>query len=379
MIETDVVVVGAGVAGQSLAVLLKARGIDHVVLDRVPAANRRGQDFALGETIPPSALPMLQSLGLLSVFKTAACQETYGYHWSWGSERLQSDHFFGRSRFHHGLKLDKARLLQVLGKLDQGQRIRYDTGLRVHERPDGVILNARYEGRELHLSAKLVIDATGRHRAVARQFGGNSRRVDDLLAFSCHLPHIEQSGLIHGVYVEAFEHGWGLVSRLDEANVVMSMFTSRHSPVRRQLMQYAAWPAILADTVRLKTFASADIAPPDVVGRDASTTLLDAPFGHRWLAIGDAAFTLDPLSSHGITTAVYAAKRAAEAIQAHQAGSGAEAFADYGQSMGRIFRTCLEAKRQRYRTELRWRDTPFWQRARDISGSRMHQTQGTMS
>lgn len=363
MIETEVIVVGAGVAGQSLAALLQARGIEHVVLDRVSSANQQGRDFALGETIPPSALPMLQSLGLLATFEAAARQETYGYHWSWGSERLESDHFFGRSRFPHGLKLDKARLLRMLGELNQGQRVRYDTGLTVHAGPLGVALNARCEGRVTQLRAELIVDATGRHRAVAKQLGGKSKRFDDLLAFSCHLPRVEQSELIHGVYVEAFEHGWGLVSRLDEATVVMSIFTGRHSPVRRQLMRYAAWPTLLAGTVRLREFVSADVAPPGVVGSDASSTQLDAPFGDRWLAIGDAAFTFDPLSSHGITTAVYSAKRAAEAIEARRTGRDSGAFADYGRSIVRIFRSCLDAKLQRYRTESRWRDTPFWERA----------------
>ncbi|MEM9463192.1 MAG: FAD-dependent monooxygenase [Myxococcota bacterium] len=362
MIETEVAIVGSGVAGLALAALLRMRGIDYVVLDRRRSASRHDRGLALGETIPPSALPMLQQLGLLGAFEAAAIQQTYGYQWSWGSKRLESNHFFGRPGSSHGLKLDKPRLLGELGKLGEGSRVHYDTGLLVHEEPDGVALEAQREGQTVRLRTAWVVDATGRHRVVARQLGGKSRRFDELLAFSCHLPRVEQPRLVHGVYTEAFEHGWGLVSSIDEKTLVLSVFTDRHSPVRRQLKCYAAWPSILTGTTRLREFAAAYITPY-VVGCDAASTRLETPCGTRWIAIGDAAFTLDPLSSHGVTTAVYSAKRAAQAIEARRAGQGSKTFAGYGRSMTRIFSSCLDAKVQRYRAEQRWIGTPFWERA----------------
>src|SRR5262249_53755466 len=155
----------------------------------------------------------------------------------------------------------------------------------------------------------VVIDATGRRRAVAQKLGAQTQCFDDLLAFFCHVPRVDHPELVYGVYVEAFEHGWGLVSRLDEATNVLSLFICRDSPVRKQLTRYAGWAPLLADTTRLAWFAPAHVAPR-VIGSDAASTMLDRSCGAQWLAIGDAAFTLDPLSSHGITNAVYSAHRA---------------------------------------------------------------------
>ena len=75
MLKTDVIIVGSGIAGLVLSVLLKRKQIPHVVLDRV----HKQKVMALAETLPPSAMPFLEELELLSLFQEAAIRKTYGY------------------------------------------------------------------------------------------------------------------------------------------------------------------------------------------------------------------------------------------------------------------------------------------------------------
>ena len=65
MIHTEVVIFGKGIAGLILSFLLSRNNIKHVIIDR----SGEGKTFEYGETLPPSALPLLQRLGLLQLFE----------------------------------------------------------------------------------------------------------------------------------------------------------------------------------------------------------------------------------------------------------------------------------------------------------------------
>ena len=87
----DVAIVGSGIAGLVLSILLQRRGIEHIVMNR----RRRGQEpLALGETLPPSAIPLLQSLHLNNLFHQHILRKTRGYHISWGHEDLTHSNFY---------------------------------------------------------------------------------------------------------------------------------------------------------------------------------------------------------------------------------------------------------------------------------------------
>src|SRR5207245_8230053 len=60
----------------------------------------------------------------------------------------------------------------------------------------------------------------------------------------------------------------------------------------------------------------------------AGTSRLDCFGGEGWLAAGDAAVSYDPLSSHGIGTAIATGAQAARAVLAHVAGE-AQALSRY--------------------------------------------------
>ena len=162
--------------------------------------------------------------------------------------------------------------------------------------------------------------------------------------------------------VEAGELGWWFSAPLPDGRHVVTFFTDADLARPLRLRDTAAWSALLAYGAPLTYRRLAD-AIPDGPGqlRPADSVILDRLTGADWLAVGDAASTFDPLSSHGIVKALRHAGIAAYAIADHRRGAPL-ALAKYAALLRREFAEFLDAKRGFYREETRWPDSPFWRR-----------------
>ncbi len=88
---------------------------------------------------------------------------------------------------------------------------------------------------------------------------------------------------------------------------------------------------------------------------DASSFRLDHVAGPGWLAVGDAATALDPLSSHGLGAALFTGMRAADAIATGKVD-------DYEDAVDRMWNVYVSRRRELYASERRWPSSPFWSR-----------------
>jgi flavin-dependent dehydrogenase len=93
---------------------------------------------------------------------------------------------------------------------------------------------------------------------------------------------------------------------------------------------------------------------------DAGSARLDRAGGEGWLAIGDAAMSFDPISSHGLLTALSTGLAAGEtSLEEYQA------FVDTTwRGYARVREAC-------YASEQRWADAPFWRRRRAETSQRV--------
>ncbi|RIK49986.1 MAG: hypothetical protein DCC57_12385, partial [Chloroflexi bacterium] len=97
----------------------------------------------------------------------------------------------------------------------------------------------------------------------------------------------------------------------------------------------------------------------DPLVRPANTYRMEPPVGENWLAVGDAAAALDPLSSMGIFRAFTWAAVAAAAIICHLNGDKT-ALPAYAAALRHDFTAQQAARAWAYRQEQRWADQPFW-------------------
>ena len=337
-LQTDVVIVGKGIAGLCLSLLLERQGIDHLLL-----ASRERKEIALAETLPPSSLQLLERLGFRALFQQSALKKTLGYHSLWGTPKVVDTNFYFHRPFQHGLKLDKQKLLRILTSEVPERVLEFDKGIAYQGPDEGI--RTTIQNEVTCVKGRIYIDATGRNRALLKQIGIGSREQDQQLSFSCHLPRINHPRLVHDVFTEVFPGGWGIVSGLDEETNVMTLFAGKGSPAALKLRDFSHWGEILKETRYLKEFLSPDINP-SIKGNAANSSRAQEISGANWLAVGDAAIAFDPLSSHGISNAVYCAWRASEAVQKCLSAPGSGALKEYAEMLSKIFEQYLVVQRR---------------------------------
>ena len=355
--KKEVIIIGNGIAGITLAVLLQRKGIPFVVLHR----EEEKQPFALGETLPPSAMPLLHELKLLSLFEENAYRKTYGYHSMWGNSEVTDINFYHQNPYKNGLKINKHQTLKELRKIVKDNMISYSKGFEIiHEEHGNTVILAKNDGIKI-VQGKILIDATGRNRTVLQKLNVQSTIHDELVALSCHIPKIKHPKLTHEVYVESFKEGWGIISGLNETENICSIFTHIGHEVLSKLKNTSQWKSVLAETFYLKDFI-VENTEVKFKGGNANSSVAKKLAGNNWLALGDAAMSFDPLSSHGITNAIYTSAKASEAIEKKLNFADVAAFPKYAETLQTVFQQYLQSKNQLYQQETRWKDEAFWKR-----------------
>ncbi|HEX6622826.1 MAG TPA: FAD-dependent monooxygenase, partial [Pyrinomonadaceae bacterium] len=322
--DFDVIIVGGGPAGASAAIhLARARG--RVLLaeqERFPRAK------LCGEFISPECLAHFARLGVLGAMEAAGgaeVRETVFYTRGGRSVAVPSEWFTGAtasaalglsraemdSRLLEGARAAGVEVLEeatASGLLFEGARVR---GVRL-----GV---AGGEVRE-H-TARVVVDATGRQRALARRVArakgneGEGRRAP-LVAFKAHLEGARGAEGVCEIYF--YPGGYGGLSAV-EGGAHNLCFIARAADVR----------ARGSDAARLMR---------EVVMRNrrAAVTLDGARASDRWLGValqsfgrykpvpaeglitvGDAASFIDPFTGSGMLMALESGELAAQVIARH--------------------------------------------------------------
>jgi 2-polyprenyl-6-methoxyphenol hydroxylase-like FAD-dependent oxidoreductase len=92
--------------------------------------------------------------------------------------------------------------------------------------------------------------------------------------------------------------------------------------------------------------------------------------GRDWVAVGDAAWSCDPLTVQGITKALADGIAAAEALAQRWHGAGCAALGRYQAASFARFTANLRLRAAFYEAEARWPDAPFWHQRRSTMKTR---------
>jgi len=359
--QFDVAVIGGGPAGAVTGLQAARSGLRVAVVDR-----REPDGDRIGETIAPSARAVLERLGLMAGFLAEGHLPSYANRSVWGRDGLDEHHFISEL-YGHGWHLDRKRfdrfLLAAAG--DAGALLQLRTSVKTFEpRAAGWRLRLAGEnGRETEMSARWVVDATGRPAWFARRLGV-ARQVDDkLVGLAGFLGPSAQPFEDTTTLVEALADGWWYSALLPDGRLVAVYFTDADLVEGNGGTRLTFWRKRLSDarrtTARIERHQGA--LPSTVRVVSAGSACLETIAGSNWLAVGDAAVSYDPLSSCGIVTAMAGGMEGAAAIRQRLSGDHGAAgryAAHMRRSYGR-YRSLLAAY---YREETRWADRPFWKR-----------------
>jgi flavin-dependent dehydrogenase len=361
--DATVAVIGGGPAGASAAIALARCGIDTLLLER-----SGGRGNAIGETLAPAANPLLHRLGLHDVLLASNARPTHSNRSSWGSEL--AERAFLHDPHGHGWHLDRpsfnAALLECAAAA--GARIwrqaRAISGKQCASNGCWSLAVATVDGRRT-ITADMLIDATGRASLVSRMEGLRRRAYDAQVAAVAILGSEPEAPPMRdaATLIEATEQGWWYSALLPNGRLVVAWFSDPDLLASQEAWRVSGWWQLLrvSGVTRQRVAAHGFARPDRIQVLAAGSSLLPRPVGDGWIAVGDAAAAFDPLSSHGIASALAGGARAAESIAA-ALGGDATAFLRYTDHTLADYAHYLWLRHAYYADEQRWPEATFWKR-----------------
>ena len=340
-LKTNVLIVGKGVSGLILAYLLHKKGINYTLLER----ETNTTSPILAETIPPSTLSLLHDIQLLSLFENCASR-TYGYQSKWHTSTISDENFFKHAPYKYGLKLNKRKVITNLEKELTIKPIPYNQLLNIDQNGKDVITSIKSNHRIQFIKSNLIIDATGRNRAIGKKLGVSTKTYDENLAFICYVPKVGPH-LKYGFFTETFKDGWGTVSNLNETTRIITLYTFKKSSLHQKLNSFSNWHSILSNTVILK-YCLPQNGDFKIIGNQANSSKTNQIVNNKFLAIGDAAISFDPISSHGISNAIFCANLAVKTIDSFLNDKNSITLQKYEDTLTSVFNEYLKQKEKLY-------------------------------
>lgn len=316
----DVLVIGAGPAGSTVAALLAERGRDVVILEK-----ERHPRFHIGESLLPLNLPLFERLGVAAEIERIGMPKL-------GAEFVSPWH--PRSvTFQFANQLEKSYPYAYQVRRSEFDEILFRNAVRKGARaletcrvtavdftPGGATVSALLEDRtEQRWNTRFVVDASGRDTFLASRMGIKRRnKKHNSAALYGHFSGAKRlPGRAEGnITVFWFDHGWfWFIPLADGATSIGAVcwpyyLKTRETSTEQFLLDTIALCPALAERLR-----EAKLVSP-VTATGNYSYVADRTMGRNYLLLGDAYTFIDPVFSTGVLFAMQGAFVGADTIEA---------------------------------------------------------------
>lgn len=363
--EVDVAVVGAGPAGSAAARWLALAGASVALIERSSFEGPR-----IGESLAPAVQPELAALGVWREFQALEPLPSYGTRSHWG-DAIPTVHSHVMNPWGSGWHVNRRAfdLMLAHAAREAGAVMVTDAdvaGLR-QSRGRWIVTLRRDEAVEL--SASVVIDATGRAASIAAQAGSDRVVFDQLVGVASMFAGID-TALERYVMVEAAPDGWWYSAPVPGGGLMVMAMTDSDICRSSRLATRDEWISRLemALATRSRVSRSRQLWGPRVFAAGGHR-LVRRELEHRWLAVGDAALAVDPISGSGVLRALRTGRAGAvAALELLGGANSSDVIRAYEADRDRECAAYLNERAWYYGVETRWPASPFWSR-RVISAS----------
>ncbi len=387
----DVIIVGLGPGGSAAAIQLAQWGWNVLMIEK------RGVDsFKFGESLSPFALDAFEKLiGPIDQLDA----DYVGFHFSagnlssWHSQENQLQDFYFTPQG-KGLCIDRSRFdLAIAEKAESLGAVRHELTEFVqchrHDRADNWTVEIKQDNQSKWLHCKYLIDASGRASVVASALGVERQKYDNLFALAQRFIQNSQNSkykedIDRFTRIEASPDGWWYSNRLPSLNKdqssserVVVFHTDIDNAAAKKVATISGFDESLRMTAHLQNMLKefGYQAKGKVRGTSATTERLLEFSDEGWFAVGDAAMAFDPLSSQGISNALYSGILVAELIatgltqmkKTGQRQSDLFLSKQFNEEQEKVWRTYRQDYKDNYQLQRRWSSHPFWARRQIIN------------
>jgi flavin-dependent dehydrogenase len=316
----DVLVIGGGPGGATIAALLAERGREVVMLEKA-----RHPRFHIGESLLPLNMPLFERLGVAAEIKDIGMTK-YGAEFvsPWHADAVTFDFANAVDKaFPYAYQVRRSEFDHILFRNAVRKGAAAIEGCRataVQFNDDGAAVSVRHEdGSEALWQTRFVVDASGRDTVLANQFGikrrnpkHNSAAIFGHFSGATRLPGKAEGN----ISLFWFDHGWfWFIPLSDGATSIGAVcwpyyMKSRQTDPEKFFLDTIALCPALAERLR-----EAKLCSPVTATGNYSYEVKRAT-GRNYLLLGDAFTFIDPVFSTGVLFAMQSAFAGADTVEA---------------------------------------------------------------
>jgi len=316
--STDVLIVGAGPAGSTVAALLARKGLSVTLIER-----DRHPRFHIGESLLPMNMPIVERLGLTGQLEAIGVRKL-GADFPADNERGYNVFSFDRClnpTWPHAYQVKREEFDLMLFNHAARSGARTFQGAQagqVELDADGATVTITIDGKTCRHRTRYLIDATGRDTLLGTQLKLKRRNpAHNSAALFAHFRNVERRPGEHAgnISVYRFDHGWIWMIPLRDGCVSVGAVCSPDYLKQRQ----GSNSDFLMQTLRGIPDVRRRMEKAEITGNLHATGnysyACNRLGGPRWLLVGDAYAFVDPIFSTGVYLAMYSAELAADLVE----------------------------------------------------------------